>query len=347
MIKCYLLCGGPSTEHDISLRSARNISENLDKNKYDLKIVYIDKKGHFSKPFEYESNEDEFNLVKKTHENKFESIKNFTDDIDDLENTIVIPAIHGIYGEDGKIEGFLDVLGLKYIGNGVLSSAICMDKETTNDILKAKGFKQANYLSVNRLTDNEEFYEKCEKELHFPIIVKPSANGSSIGVNRANDKDELEKYIKEALKYDKKALCEQEIMGQEIEISVMGNENPKTSRPGAYTTTRALLDYEAKYLDQKTVEKVPYEMDIDVEKRAREIAKKAYMATNCEGFARVDIFYVANENEFYVNEINTFPGLTPSSFYARLWEVTENMSFSEVLDRLIELGFEKYEVNND
>ena len=342
MINIYLLCGGPSTEHDISLRSARNISENIDNTKYNLKIVYIDKKGHFSKPFKYESNKDEFNLVKKCDDNLFKSIEDFTSDIKSIEDTMIIPAVHGVYGEDGKLQGFLEVLDLPYVGNDVLSSAICMDKETSNDVFKAKGFKQARYIAVRKENLNDDFLTKIEEEIGYPMIVKPSANGSSIGVSRANNKKELEESITEALNFDEKVLCEQEIIGQEIEISVMGNEDPITSRPGAYTTKRALLDYEAKYFDTETVENVPYILEDNLEKKAREIAKKAYIATNCKGFARVDIFYVKEEKDFYINEINTFPGLTPSSFYARLLEVTYDMKFNEVIDKMVEMGFERY-----
>ncbi|MCI5839194.1 MAG: D-alanine--D-alanine ligase family protein [Peptoniphilaceae bacterium] len=336
MKKIYLLCGSPSTEHDISLRSAKNICENLNKEKYELKIVYIDKRGHFSKPFNFENIKSEFDLVRKTDDDFSKSIFDFLNDVNDRENSLVIPCVHGNFGEDGKLQGFLDICGIKYIGNGVLSSAICMDKETSNDIFQLHNIKQARYMTCTSSSLDEKFLDECIEYIKFPMIVKPSANGSSIGVNKALNREDLKKYINEALKYDKKALIEELIEAQEIEISVVGDINPKTSKPGAYISNHTFLDYDAKYFDKETIEKVPYEMNSEDETKAREIAKKAYIACHCEGFARVDIFYKKESHEFFINEINTFPGLTPSSFFARLWEKTYDVNFEKFLDELIE-----------
>lgn len=344
MINVYLLFGGPSSEHDISLRSALNISKNLDTNKYNLKLVYIDKKGNFSYPYEFKDSLDEFSLVRDTKTNTASTIADFLLELKDKspKDTIIIPAIHGTYGEDGTIQGFLDVINLPYIGNSLLSSAICMDKVTLNDIFYKNGFNQAKYLSTYKDGFDDSFMDKCIKEIGFPLIVKPSANGSSVGVSKVTNKKELENAIAESLKYDQKALVEELIEGQEIEISIIGSGNKlDASKPGAYITNHTFLDYDAKYFDKDTKEELPYNMDEEDEKEAIEFAKECYKAAGCEGFARVDIFYSKDKN-LYINEINTFPGFTPSSFFARLCMMMYDESFSFVLDKLIEDGLRRY-----
>lgn len=345
MIDVYLLFGGPSSEHDIALRSALNISKNLNKEKYNLKLVYINKEGCFSKAFAFEDTSDEFSLVKEINFSKAESIGNFIDEIKSLDpkNTVIIPAIHGTYGEDGTIQGFLDVLGFPYVGNGLLSSAICMDKVTSNDIFYKNGFLQAKYLYTYKEGFDEKFLERCENEIGFPLIVKPSANGSSVGVNKVENKDQLAKAIDEALKYDDKALVEELIVGQEIEIAVIGEkDNILATKPAAYITDHIFLDYDAKYFDKQTIEELPYKMDPKDEEKAREFAKECYKACGCSGFARVDIFY-SKDKKLYINEINTFPGFTPSSFFARLAMLSYDEDFSYVLDQIIEDGLRRFD----
>lgn len=343
MINTYLLCGGPSSEHDIALRSALNISKNLDKSKYKLKLIYIDKLGHFSSPFDFIDTDDEFDLVKKCKENLLESIADFLNDLKDLDKdkTIIIPCIHGTYGEDGTIQGFLDCLDLAYIGNGLLSSSVCMDKVSANDIFEKNKLAQAKYLYAKKDSFNDDFIQKCRDYIKFPMIVKPSANGSSVGVHKVENVDELKSAAEDALRYDEKILVEELIVGQEVEIAIIGDTNPLASRPGAYTTDHVFLDYDAKYFDKSTKEALPFIMDQEDEKRLKEFAIKCYKACDCEGFARVDIFY--KDNDFFVNEINTFPGFTPSSFFARLCKISFDLDFDKILDLLIEEGFKRYE----
>ncbi|MDU1316441.1 D-alanine--D-alanine ligase family protein [Anaerococcus hydrogenalis] len=343
MINTYLLCGGPSSEHDIALRSALNISKNLNKEKYKLKLVYVDKKGRFSKTFDFIDTDDEFDLVKECKENILESISDFLLELKDKdkENTIIIPCIHGTYGEDGTIQGFLDAIDIAYIGNGLLSSSVCMDKVTANDIFEKNKLKQARYLYAKEDSFDEDFAKKCQEYIKFPMIVKPSANGSSVGVNKAENIDDLLKFGKESLKYDEKILVEEAIIGQEVEIAVIGDNEIIASKPGAYTTNHTFLDYDAKYFDKSTVENLPYEMDEKLEKDLLEFAKECYKACGCQGFARVDVFL--KDNEFYINEINTFPGFTPTSFFARLCKISFDLEFTEILDMLIDEGFKSYQ----
>ena len=343
MINTYLLCGGPSSEHDIALRSALNISKNLNKEKYKLKLVYIDKKGRFSNAFDFIDTDDEFDLVKECKENILESISDFLLELKDKdkENTIIIPCIHGTYGEDGTIQGFLDAIDMAYIGNGLLSSSVCMDKVTANDIFEKNKLKQARYLYAKEDSFDEDFAKKCQEYIKFPMIVKPSANGSSVGVNKAENIDDLLKFGKESLKYDEKILVEEAIIGQEVEIAVIGDNEIIASKPGAYTTNHTFLDYDAKYFDKSTVENLPYEVDEKLEKDLLEFAKQCYKACGCQGFARVDVFL--KDNEFYINEINTFPGFTPTSFFARLCKISFDLEFTEILDMLIDEGFKSYQ----
>lgn len=343
MINTYLLCGGPSSEHDIALRSALNISKNLNKEKYKLKLVYVDKKGRFSKAFDFIDTDDEFDLVKTCKENILESISDFLLELKDKDkdNTIIIPCIHGTYGEDGTIQGFLDAIDMAYIGNGLLSSSVCMDKVTANDIFEKNKLSQARYLYAKEETFNEDFAKRCQEYIKFPMIVKPSANGSSVGVNKAENIKELLKFGKEALKYDEKILVEEAIIGQEVEIAIIGENELMASKPGAYTTDHTFLDYDAKYFDKSTKEELPYLMDENLEKELLEFAKKCYKACGCQGFARVDIFL--KDNKFYINEINTFPGFTPTSFFARLCKISFNLEFEEILDMLIEEGFKSFQ----
>lgn len=343
----YILCGGPSSEHDIALRSALNIVKNLNKEKYNKKILYIDKEGKFSETFTTYDPADEFSLVKKIEKSKQASIADFLLEVskEDLDNTIILPVVHGTYGEDGTIQGFLDAAGLTYIGNGLLSSAICMDKVTSNDIFEKSKLKQAKYKYCYKEDFNDEFIDECIAYVGLPLIVKPSANGSSVGVSRVETKEDFKKAGLEALKYDRKLLVEELIVGQEIELAVLGDsDNIDVSDPAAYITDHVFLDWDAKYFSKSTREELPYKMDEDDKKKAKKFARACYKAAGCEGFARVDIFY-GKDKEFYINEINTFPGFTPSSFFARMAMDLYKVDFSNILDMLIEDGFRRS--NND
>lgn len=339
----YILCGGPSSEHDIALRSALNIVKNLNEEKYKKKIVYIDKEGKFSESFTNFDESDEFSLVKEISKSKQESIANFLLETakEDLAETIILPVVHGTYGEDGTIQGFLDAAGLSYIGNGLLASAICMDKVTSNDIFEKSKLKQAKYKYCYKEDFTDDFIDSCINYIGLPLIVKPSANGSSVGVSRVETKEDFKKAGIEALKYDRKLLVEELIVGQEIEFAVLGDgDNIDVSDPAAYITDHVFLDWDAKYFSNSTREELPYKMDENDRQIGKNFAKECYKAVGCEGFARVDIFYGEDKN-FYVNEINTFPGFTPSSFFARMAMNLYEKDFSSILDILIEDGFRR------
>ena len=343
----HVLCGGESSEHEISLRSARAIINNLDKEKYNVSFTYITKDGKFVPIGKYiEDIENPEDLKRITSLNKKESIMQFIDFINQIEDPYILPVIHGTTGEDGQIQGFLETLGIKYIGNKIAPSAICFDKAIANDLFALHGIPQAKYYVINkkrymRDANKESIVSNILDKLGENVFVKPASNGSSIGVSRAN-KDNIIQALEEAFKYDDKVVVEEEMPFEELEVSVLGNENPIASLPGSYTTQREIFDYEAKYHDKNLVMNVPHELSESDSNRVRELAIDAYLAVGCNGFARVDIFMGLDGN-FYVNEINTFPGMTPTSLSPGLWKATDGINYGQVLDRIISYAIERYE----
>lgn len=341
----HILCGGMSAEHDISLRSARSIINNLDKEKYNVSFTYITKDGKFDPiGFYKEDIKNPEDLIRVSPLTVKESVMKFIDFINKLNNPLVIPCIHGSTGEDGQIQGFLKTLGLNFIGNSILSSAMCFDKAVANDILAKNNIPQAKYFVVNkkrytRSEDKESIISNIFDTVGENVYVKPANSGSSIGVSKANRENIIEA-LDEAFKYDNKVLVEEEMPELELEVSVLGNENPVASLAGSYTTQREVFDYTAKYLDKNLVRNVPHKLSKSDEDKVRELAIDSYLALGCEGFARVDIFMNDN-HEFFVNEINTFPGMTPSSLSADLWKATDGTSYSQLLDIIINYAIER------
>ena len=341
----HILCGGQSTEHEISLRSARSIINQLNKDKYRISYTYITRDGKFVPVGFYEKDiKNPEDLEEECELTVLESLENFVSFINKLDNPLIIPVIHGSTGEDGQIQGFLKTLQLRYVGNELLSSALCFDKALTNDIFELNGIPQAKYYSINKFTyetckNKEALFDEIIEKLGKKVFVKPSNNGSSVGVSKAR-RDNLKEAIEEAFKYDAKVLIEEEIIGEELEISVVGNHNPKASLPGSYSTEREVFDYTAKYHDTKTIRNIPHELNKDLSDEVRQLAIDSYVVTGCRGFARVDIF-MDKDNNFFVNEINTFPGMTPTSLSTDLWRATDGTTYSEFLDILIDLANER------
>lgn len=338
MKNIIVLFGGRSTEHEISLRSARNVLNELDRSRYRIYGVYLDKQGRFLPLGEItaplERPED---LIRTTSSSRLNSIADFCRFVAQLEQPVAFPVIHGQTGEDGEIQGFLQMLGIPYVGAGLTASALCMDKGFANHIFRDCGIPEARFVV---LTQHE--YANAEPDALFSSIleqcgpscfVKPANNGSSVGVMRATEHT-LREAIENAFRYDHRIVIEQEIVGCELEVSVLGNTAAKASKPGSYTTTREMLDYTAKYNDRQTIENVPHPLSKEKTAQLQELALRAYHATGCEGLARVDIF-MDEEQNFFVNEINTMPGMTPTSLAAKLWTVLTDMTFSEYLDALI------------
>lgn len=349
-IKVGVVFGGQSTEHEVSVVSGSSVIKNLNKEKYEICPMYIAKNGEwylYTKPVEQI---EIFKIDEKPQElekidNVFEKLK---------EQEIIIPVLHGLYGEDGTIQGLLELLKLPYVGCRVLASSICMDKIYAKYIFEKANLKQANYIVIkaNRKDENryeyindkldykrvrlEEIADIVEANLKYPVFIKPSNSGSSVGISKAENKEELIQGIKIARKFDIEILVEQGIDGKEVECAVLGTDDVEASCVGQIISADEFYDYDSKYKNAESKVIIPANIDGDTAEKIREIAIKAFKAVNGSGLARVDFFVSKEDNEIYINEINTMPGFTQISMYPKLWEHS-GVTYSEVLDKLIEM----------
>ena len=344
-LKLGIIFGGQSTEHEVSIKSSKSVIHNLNQNKFDIFPIYIDKNGSWYKC----NNIYKDNMIEKDNIDLIDNIINYLKELD-----LIFPVLHGKYGEDGTIQGMLDLFKIPYIGCGILSSSICMDKVYAKIIFNKIGIKQANYMCIKKCKDlyvyvNDDFSEDkynlddiCKvisNELMFPLFIKPSKSGSSVGINKANNIEELKKYIEYAADYDNKVLIEEMIKGREIECAVYGNNEVCASCLGEVKAGDDFYSYDAKYNNSKSYTIIPAEVDKDLSDKVRSLAIKAYKAVDCRGLSRVDFFIEDGTNDIIINEINTMPGFTDISMYPKLWEAS-GISYSELLDKLIELGLE-------
>lgn len=341
-----VIFGGTSTEHEVSIVSGTSVIKNLNKEKYEIYPIYIDKAGEW---FEFEPDNKTYKVGDEiVGTKKIENIWNYLKTMD-----ILFPVLHGLQGEDGTIQGMFELLKIPYVGTRVLGSSVCMDKVYSKIIFEKAKLNQAKYIYIRRFEDkyiyiNEDFSEevldiqetvnKIMEKIDFLMFVKPSNSGSSVGISKAKNKDELINSIIEASKFDKKILIEENINGREIECAVLGNEEVKASVLGEILPAEAFYSFSAKYQnsDSKTVE-AP-DLPEELTKKVRELAVKAYKAADCQGLSRVDFFVNDKENKIYINEINTLPGFTEISMYPKLWEKS-GLTYTELLDKLIELAY--------
>ena len=341
-----VIFGGTSTDHEVSIVSGTSVIKNLNKEKYEIYPIYIDKAGEW---FEFEPDNKTYKVGDEiVGTKKIENIWNYLKTMD-----ILFPVLHGLQGEDGTIQGMFELLKIPYVGTRVLGSSVCMDKVYSKIIFEKAKLNQAKYIYIRRFEDkyiyiNEDFSEevldiqetvnKIMEKIDFPMFVKPSNSGSSVGISKAKNKDELINSIIEASKFDKKILIEENINGREIECAVLGNEEVKASVLGEILPAEAFYSFSAKYQnsDSKTVE-AP-DLPEELTKKVRELAVKAYKAADCQGLSRVDFFVNDKENKIYINEINTLPGFTEISMYPKLWEKS-GLTYTELLDKLIELAY--------
>lgn len=345
-----VIFGGASSEYEVSLRSAAFVISGIEREKYDLALVGITKDGrwfYYTGPEEYIAS-DSWNQAEyatpaiigpdasKKGVLVFENSHTRLIPVD-----VVFPVLHGKNGEDGTIQGLLDMAGIPYVGAGVLASAMCMDKEITHTILDMAGIPNAGWAAV--MAWEMDDFDRIETELvdrfSYPMFVKPANAGSSVGVSKAVDKASLKKGIELALVHDKKVIIEECIVGREVECAVMGNRNVKASMLGEIKPTAEFYDYNAKYQDDSTEYYIPARLSEEMTLLVREIAMAAYESLCCEGLARVD-FFIRGEDEIILNEINTMPGFTSISMYPRLF-LSGGMSAYDLVGGLIELAFDK------
>lgn len=340
-INVAILFGGKSAEHEVSVQSAKNIFDAIDKEKYETTLIKINKKG------EWFLCEDKNCFLKEEDSKKNKITLNPECDGEALLEAgekikidVVFPILHGPFGEDGTVQGLFKLANIPFVGAGILGSAIGMDKDIMKRLLKEALIPVGKYLVFSEKSRVLQ-YKEVIKELGEPLFVKPANMGSSIGVSKVNNKTEYEEAIKLAFDYDLKVIVEEFIKGREIECSVLGNNNPKASLPGEIVPVFGFYSYEAKYLDEKGARlEVPAKIDSEVVKKIQELAIKTFQALSCEGLGRVD-FFLKENGEIIVNEINTLPGFTKISMYPKLWEES-GTTYMDLITRLIELAIERF-----
>jgi D-alanine-D-alanine ligase len=310
-----VIYGGRSGEHEVSIVSAKAILAAIDREKYDVVEYFIDRDGKWSpQPILPEPG---------AHP----------------EIDVVFPVLHGTFGEDGTVQGLLELAGLPYVGAGVLASAVAMDKEMTKHVCSAHGLPVVEHVILRR--GHFSASEGCGG-LPFPVFVKPANLGSSVGISKAHDREQLEAAIKLAGQYDSKVIVERGIAGRELECAVLGNEDPAASLPCEILPSREFYDYEDKYLAGRAETKVPADLPAAKTEELRRLAVECYRAVECEGMGRVDFLLETATDRLYINEINTIPGFTSISMYPKMWEHS-GISFSALIDRLIGLALERSE----
>lgn len=354
-IRLGILFGGKSAEHEISLISAKNVIEALDPQKYDVVLIGIDKTGEWrlrdgytylmngDNPQLVQLNEsqDTLALVPKRDRNE---LVGYSDNQlqESLQLDVIFPVLHGTYGEDGTVQGLLKLANIPFVGAGVLGSAVGMDKDVMKRLLRDADIPIADFLILHDYNKDRFTFEDVVEELSLPFFVKPANLGSSVGVSKVKNKEEFELAVANAFLYDRKILIEEFVAGREIICSILGNEDPVASLPGEVIPNHEFYSYEAKYLDQEGANyKTPVELPVDTVEKIQRVAIDAYRVLCCEGMARVD-FFLKENGDLVVNEINTIPGFTKTSMYPRLW-VASGLSYAQLLDRLIELALERHE----
>ena len=331
MKKLGIIYGGISTEHDVSIMSAKSVIENLDKQKYEIHELYINKYGKW---FEIKNGEKE-------------EIYNLLWTLKELD--VVFPVLHGRGGEDGTIQGMLEMLQIPYVGCGVLASAVGMDKAYTKILFEKAKIPQAKYVYVrkrgdtyyiiNEKFDEEEFkIEKINEKLKYPMFIKPSNSGSSVGVKKAQNQEELRMAIEYAGQFDDKILIEQGIDGKEVECAVLEDGEIKASTVGEIKSAEEYYSFDAKYNIPESKTLIPAEIEKDKIEEIRKLAIKAFKVIDGKGLSRVDFFIENGTGKIYINEINTMPGFTKISMYPKLFE-NVGIKYSELLDKLIENAF--------
>ncbi|MDJ0958738.1 MAG: D-alanine--D-alanine ligase [Arenicellales bacterium] len=350
-IRVGILFGGKSAEHEVSLQSAKNVIEAIDREKYEVVLIGLDKQGRWllNDTSEFLLNTNNPKLIKLNAASDSVAlipqsngkISNLSSNRVDLSVDVVFPILHGPFGEDGTVQGLLKLANVPFVGAGVLGSAIGMDKDVMKRLLKEAGIPIGGFL-VFRAGDGSPDYGEITNKLGSPLFVKPANLGSSVGISKVKSSEEFELAVREAFDYDTKILIEEYIDGREIECSVLGNDNPIASVPGEVLPRHEFYSYEAKYIDENGAAlEVPAKLSTDIEKKVQDLAIKTFQTLSCEGLGRVD-FFLKEDGEVLVNEINTIPGFTSISMYPRLWEAS-GISYGDLIEKLLQLAMERFE----
>jgi D-alanine-D-alanine ligase len=337
-----VLFGGRSGEHEVSIVSARSVMAALDRERWEVVPLGITKRGEWLTPGETQAALD---AGARAFDGPAHPLLTSSEALEALASAdVAFPLVHGTYGEDGRLQGLLEMADLPYAGAGVAASAIGMDKAVMKALFREAGIPVADYAVVRawEARDNASAArEYVEETIDYPCFVKPANGGSSVGITHVRSREDLAQAWRSAFAYDDKAVVETAIVGQEVECSVLGNEHPEASVVGEIVPDRDFYDYESKYSVQSTTQlNIPAAIAPEVAERVRELALRMYQAMGCEGYARVD-FFVANGREVIANEVNTIPGFTSISMYPKLWEAS-GLPYRELLTRILELAFERH-----
>lgn len=354
-VRVGIVFGGRSGEHEVSLASAASVLRALDRNKFDPIPIGITREGqwltaavpeHFlsSPEVSLELPDTTEAMVDVTHRGIIPV--NHRGGIDRHETAVdvIFTLLHGPYGEDGTVQGLMELADIPYVGSGVFASAAAMDKGHMKTLFSAAGLPSVPWrliLERDWQRDRESALDSIESTLTFPVFVKPCNLGSSVGITKADDRDALEVSIELALDHDRRVIVEQGVDAREVEVGVLGNETPLVSVAGEVVPHHEFYDYEAKYTEGLADLIIPAELDADQAARVGDLAARAFSAVDAAGLARVDFFIRRNDGEVILNEINTMPGFTATSMYPRLWEAT-GVSYSDLIDRLIQLAIERH-----
>lgn len=353
-IRVGLIYGGRSGEHEVSVLSANSVMIAIDREKYDITPIGITKEGRWipgQTPSQLvESNNMQVRLLSNHTGENDEGLAIVSNKQGNLlaglkeKIDVVFPVMHGPFGEDGTIQGLLELAGIPYVGGGVLASAVGMDKIIMKMVFQQKGLPVGDYLAYSRKeldTDNETVLDEIEAKLGFPCFIKPANLGSSVGISKAYNREELNRALHFAAEFDRRIIVEKMLVGREIECAVLGNDEPIASVPGEIVPCAEFYDYEAKYVLNNSKLEIPASLPEQTTAKVRDLAVRAFKAIDCSGLGRVDFFVDENNGAIYVNEINTIPGFTRISMYPKLWEAS-GIGYTELIDRLLQLALERY-----
>jgi D-alanine-D-alanine ligase len=347
--KLGLLYGGKSAEHKVSMRTAMAVIKALDLSKFDIFPIYITEEGQWIKGPQLLSPVEEVNeLAFSQTEGAVAGI--LSPELFQTETNegsapldVIFPLLHGPNGEDGTVQGFLELLNLPYVGNGVLASSAGMDKVVMKNVFAQAGLAQVDYVWFVRSEwekANAAAYEKVEKEIGYPCFVKPANLGSSVGISKCSNREELVKAFQEAFQFDRKIIIEQGVVAREIEIAVLGNDEPECSVAGEIVPKAAFYDYEAKYEDNSTGLIIPADISELEYTEMKELAIGAFKSLDCSGLVRAD-FFLTKDGKWLINEVNTMPGFTPVSMFPLLWNET-GIAYPQLIERLVQLAQERH-----
>jgi D-alanine-D-alanine ligase len=355
-IRLVVIFGGQSAEHEVSLVTARHVLAATDQDRYDIQPIGITRDGRWV------AADDAARALAKGPDELPEALDASGPDAEPLPTlvaesgagrVVVFPLLHGPLGEDGTVQGMLELAGVPYVGCGVLASALAMDKAMAKEVFAHHGIPQARHVALHESdlgragdgaggTQRGSVLDRLEVELDYPMFVKPANMGSSVGVTKAHDRAELAAALDEARTFDEWLVVEESVVGREIECAVLGNLEPRASLPGEIRPGAEFYDYDDKYANGTAELIIPAELPPGVTEQLQEMAVQAFKALRCEGMARVDFFYEPDGRGLLVNEINTIPGFTPISMYPKMWEAS-GLAYPDLIDELIRLALDRYD----